>query len=235
MKNGCCLHWRNFISSNCGINCYIFFTPATIIHSPSSNNLNLFNKSTIKNEGNRVEMNELGWKPITFFIAAFELKDEIQWSKQFINQLNSLPSFNKNKRTFLFISFNQFISWIDLMESKDIITVLSYIGWPVLNNKSMKENLFGWNWFIWAMGGLWTAAAHQQIKLFFSIRSLEWADWRKVDCCGPCGIGQLHFSSSSSIPSNFINYWWIWMELKEREEKVKKKGAALFISSIKST
>ena len=28
------------------------------------------------------------------------------------------------------------------MELKDIITVLSYIGWPVLNNKSMKENLF---------------------------------------------------------------------------------------------
>ena len=148
---------------------------------------------------------------------------------------HSTKSKKQKIKLFFYLICFHFICGMKRKRIKDIITVLSYIGWPVLNNKSMKENLFGWNWFIWAMGGLWTAAAHQQIKLFFSIRSLEWADWRKVDCCGPCGIGQLHFSSSSSIPSNFINYWWIWMELKEREEKVKKKGAALFISSIKST
>ena len=173
----------------------------------------------------------LGSKPITIHGGIKEslLSLLSRQQKTTISPINQ--SKKRNKLTFLLIYW--FMKWRNKL--KDIITVLSYIGWPVLNNKSMKENLFGWNWFIWAMGGLWTAAAHQQIKLFFSIRSLEWADWRKVDCCGPCGIGQLHFSSSSSIPSNFINYWWIWMELKEREEKVKKKGAALFISSIKST
>ena len=53
--------------------------------------------------------------------------------------------FNKSKR------FIEFIWWNQKKES--IITILSYIGWPVLNNKSMKENLFGWNWFIWAVAG----------------------------------------------------------------------------------
>ena len=35
----------------------------------------------------------------------------------------------------------------DEIELKSIITVLSYIGWPVLNNKFMNGMLMEWNKF----------------------------------------------------------------------------------------
>ena len=95
----------------------------------------------------------------------------------------------KTKKTFFLICFH-FICWFSKWngsELKSIITVLSYIGWPVLNNKSMKENLFGWNWFIWAVAGY--GRPHAISNSFNSFQSslqngkIDWID----ECCGGCG------------------------------------------------
>ena len=86
---------------------------------------------------------------------------------------NSIHSINHKEK--LKFSFFDWFHWF--LEEKlmglikeDIITVLSYIGWPVLNNKSMKENLFGWNWFM-----LRTKAAYgrQWMKLIEQWNEIE--------------------------------------------------------------
>ena len=95
------------------------------------------------------------------------------------------------------------LRWIQL---KSIITVLSYIGWPVLNNKSMKENLFGWNWFM-----LRTKAAYgrQWMKFMNEINEplVSWLNeinW--MSCCWRASPRQ--WMNEQTKKFNFIKFVW---------------------------
>ena len=179
---------------------------------------------------------ELGWKPIT---NNAEIKKDLSFllQRQFtISSINPFHSIKQKKNNFLFFHWISFLSEeMEWNEWKDIITVLSYIGWPVLNNKSMKENLFGWNWFIWAVGGLWTAGSAEskewnkinEINLIEFLRPAapsELSDWRKqineriwVDLMEEERRAPLAARRSESINHQFsINSrrwvnWWNWL------------------------
>ena len=130
------------------------------------------------------------------------------------NSLHFFSFLQQKEINFLLIEWNQRIrelfDWIWL---KDIITVLSYIGWPVLNNKSMKENLFGWNWFIWAVAGYGRPQAIS--SSFFSLLSAL-PNGRKEEKKSAAADAAWGSSTSlSTIQSNQLHallIWWSWKE-----------------------
>ena len=126
-----------------------------------------------------IECGEMEWllgsKPITIHGGIKEslLSLLSRQQKTTISPINQ--SKKRNKLTFLLIYW--FMKWRNKL--KDIITVLSYIGWPVLNNKSTEIH---WCWFIeeqWA--GLCAAALSFINSFHFSLRMRNGigVDWKK--------------------------------------------------------